>query len=154
SPFEKLARSEALAPMVGGLQKGFEALLTAARSDGKVDADALEKALTAWSGELVFAVSVEMDQIMEAAMTDSAPPTTGVLVLTADGKNDLAPLVESLAKELEASDKVKLRDLKVGERTLRVADTGKVQMSLPFVADGQVVWLFGDDLEKSAPKTL
>src|SRR5262245_19532336 len=154
TPFAKLMAGEAAAPLVAAMRKGFDAMLEHARGSGKVDADALEKALTVYAGDAVFALSVDVDGIMEAAMTDSPPPTAGVLVFGADSKSDLAPLVESLDKEIEGNDKVKLHDLKVGERTLRVAKAGKFELALPFVADGQVVWLFGDDLEKSAPKAL
>src|SRR5262249_27646385 len=154
TPFAKLMHGEAAAPLVAAVRKGFDAVLEHARGSGKVDADALEKALTVYAGDAVFALSVDIDGIREAAMTDSPPPTAGVLVLDADSHSDLAPLVESLDKEIEGNDKVKLHDLKVGDRTLRVANVGKFELALPFVADGQVVWLFGDDLEKSAPKAL
>src|SRR5439155_25359650 len=53
-----------------------------------------------------------------------------------------------------AATKVGLRDLKVGDLTLRMGTFAPVEMTLPFMVDGHVVMLIGTELEKQAAAVL
>ena len=150
----KLLQSKALAPMVEGTSKGVAEVLGKIREEGKVDADLVKGLLEDYRGSLVFSLQLDFDDLQSAMEEDRPPHMTAVFALSPDGAFDLGALAQTLQKAAEGAPNTRVTDLKVDEHLLRVAQQTQMQMSLPAMIDGHLVILLGDDLEKTAAKTL
>lgn len=150
----KLLQSKALAPMVEGASKGVAEVIGKIREEGKVDADLVKGLLEDYRGSMVMSLQLDFDDL-QASMEENRPPhMTGVIALMPDGAFNLGALAQSLQKAAESDESAKVTDLKVDDHLLRVDTQDPVQVSLPAIIDGHLVILFGDDLEKTAAKTL
>lgn len=150
----KLLQSKALAPLVEGASKGVAEVLDKIRAEGKVDADLVKGLLEDYRGSMVLSLQLDFDDLQAAMEEDRPPHMTAVIALAPDGAFDLGALAQNLQKAAESAEDAKVTDLKVDDHLLRVDAQAPVQVSLPAMIDGHLVVLFGDDLEKTAAKTL
>jgi hypothetical protein len=144
----KLLKGPTLGPLLAQVGAELDKGIAKARESGKVDAEALERFLGEYSGEIVVGVSCELGGLAEAIEKDEPPPFGVVVAFGPDGKDDLKTLARNAIEAAE--DEPRLRDLKVGERTLRVSHDDDMMMTLPFELDGWQVFLFGSEVEKQA----
>lgn len=149
----KLLQGQTLGPLVHQLTQGFEAGVAEAKQEGKLAPELIDGLLHDYRGETLIAGALDAEDLM-AAMSEDRPPGGWVVVsMTPDGKFDLPGLATALGKlaEEEGND---LRDLTVGDHRLRIGTDGPVQITAPFLADGQLVMVLGTDLEAMLPKVL
>ncbi|MCA8966420.1 MAG: hypothetical protein H6838_00960 [Planctomycetes bacterium] len=152
----KLLQAATLAPMLDQIDGGVQGLLAQLRSSGKFDADLVEKYLSDYRGDIVFAVQFDGAKLAEA-MANGEPPQLGMVIsFGPDGSFDLGALAAAIEKAIEENDdgRVPLRDLQVGDLRLRVSDDEEMQVSVPKLVDGHIVMLVGNDLEHQAAKML
>lgn len=148
----KLFRAATLSPMVEQMEQGWQGLLGELRSTGKFDADLLEKFVSDYRGDVVFAVQFDGKKLAEAISNDEVPEVSLVISFGPDGKFDLAAMAAAVEKAIEENSDSgpPLRDLQVGDLRLRVNDDPDMQVSVPKLIDGHIVMLMGNDLEKQA----
>jgi len=122
---------------------------------GKVQERDIQAITTPQSNSMEGQIRMLEKQLASTDVSENALTSTGaaasVRLAIARKDGDLeAELAANAARVLPSLTD----DVRQSLVSLRVTKAGKFEMALPFVADGQVVWLFGDDLEKSAPKAL
>jgi hypothetical protein len=150
---KKLFETASMAPITGAVAQGVDAMLEELRSTGKFDADLVEKLLTSYTGDFVFAATLDVDGIPEAIANDSPPHFGIVIALTPDGSYDLGKLAAAIEKLAEAEGEFK--DLQVGDHRLRCTkNDDEPNVTLPIVIDGQLVCFFSDDVAKFAASAL
>jgi len=150
----KLLQGQTLAPLITQASAGIDEGIAELRSSGKFDADLIEKLLSEYQGEMVFSIQVDFADLGAAIQEGRTPAMSGVLAMTPDGKYDLAAFAAGIEKAIETEGGQPLHDHKVGDRTLRFVDDSDMKVAVPTMVDGQLVWLFSTDLEKSAEKLL
>ncbi|MCA8974289.1 MAG: hypothetical protein KDC98_06180 [Planctomycetes bacterium] len=142
--------SQALAPMLGQLQRGIDQRIEAIRSSGKIDADLIEGFLKDYKGDIVLALQLDFED-MAAAIEDGRPPAMGLsLTLTPDGAYDLGRLATALCDLAEDEGGDQLRDVTVGEHTLRCVAGEDSTVALPKMIDDQFVMIICADMEREA----
>ena len=153
----KLGEAQSLAPFVGMLSQRMEMGLEMMRDSGMFDADLAESMLNTWMGDIVFSVQIDWDGFLDAMDFGETPPMSLVVALSPDGSFDLG----AVAKEFNAlidkeAPEGALKDLAVGDLTLRVASNGgdEPDFTMPTMIDGHLVFIGGTSLEKDAAKLL
>jgi hypothetical protein len=148
----KLFQSQTLSPMVGMLEQNYQKALEEMRKVGGFDADLIDAMLTDYTGEMVFAVRVDLEGIEEMMQSGEPPEFEGLIAFAPGGNYDLAKLCAAIqqAFEKEATSRAKLGDIEVGGVKARFVDNdeGELDMTLPTMVDGQMVMFFGNDVEK------
>jgi hypothetical protein len=148
----KLFSSQTLAPMVAAMEQNYQKALEQARKEAGFDADLLDAMLTDYTGEMVFALRVDMADLEEMMQSGEPPELEGVIAFTPGGNYDLAKLCAAVvqAAEKEAPSRTKMRDLEIGAVKARLVDNddGEPDVTLPTMVDGQMVMFFGSDVEK------
>ncbi len=150
-----MLRGEALAPWINKLRAGYEQGLEAARAEGKVDVDAMQRFVSDYRGEMVVAMQLDLDDLKKA-MADDRPPRLSVsFTLTPDGTFDLATFAETLTKAIEEHADVPITDLVIGDHRLRASTQEQgVSVTVPAMIDGHLVMLIGADLATEGARLL
>lgn len=158
----KLMAAPALQPMMAQLGEAMTAMMTEARSSG-FDADALERMVADYQGDLVMSIAVDWKKADLVTMGDEDPsmPFAMTIAATPHPSYDLAALAKaidaSMQKMLDEPDAPKSKELAIGELRLRaVADGGEDGMwgTVPALVDGHLVMFFGNDVEAHATKAI
>lgn len=153
----KVLRTPHAKQLVEALTHNLDSGLAALRKSGTVDADLVEKLLTAYAGDVTFSVQVDWDDVQTSMMEDRPPHFSMVIALSGDGAYDLAGLANSIQQlvEKESDHRRPLKDLTCGDVRLRItSDESPVEVSVPTMVDGQLVMMFGTDLEGNAARLL
>ena len=155
---QKLGQAATLAPLIEQANHAFEMQLEQLRQSGLFDADLLERLITDYRGDIVVSLQVDVDKLLEAIQYGDAPPISFVLALTPDGSFDLEALAKAVEQAVEKStpDGGDLRDLVVGDLTLRCSNNGEGELdaNLPAMIDGHLVMAGSPDLAKDAARLL
>lgn len=119
--------------------------------DAPFDVAALRSGIEGYSGQLVFALNVDLAGLPDAMQNDEPPAWSFALVLGGDGHTDLAGFVEQANKLVEAAGE-QLTDLQVGDQLLRMGKNPDEPMEItaPVLIGGNVVMLMGSDLKQQA----
>ena len=158
----KLMAAPALQPMMAQVSEAMTAMMTEARGSG-FDADALERMVADYQGDLVMSIAVDWKKADLVTMGDEDPsmPFAITIAATPHPSYDLAALAKaidaSMQKMLDEPDAPKSKELAIGELRLRaVADTGEAGMwgTVPAMVDGHLVMFFGNDVEAHATKAI
>lgn len=155
----KLLQAKTLAPLLERLRAGDEAMLEELRSSGTFDADLVEKLLHDYTGDIVFSLQVDWNDVA-AAMDEGRPPAMSMVVaLTPAAGIDLGALATEIAQatERESESHQPLRDVTVGDLRLRVtANEGDMQANVPTMIDGHLVMVLvlGGEFEPAALRVL
>lgn len=148
----RLFQSQTLSPMVAAMEQNYQQALEEARKEAGFDADLLDAMLTDYTGEMVFALRIDMAGLEELMQGGEMPEIEGVIAFTPGGNYDLAKLCAAVvqAAEKEAPDQAKMRDIEIGAVKARLVDNdeGEPDVTLPTMVDGQMVMFFGSDVEK------
>lgn len=153
----KLFDGPTLAPVMEQGRKALAATMDQLRQSGAFDAELLERMLDQYSGDFVFSLQVDWEDLGSAMMEDRPPAFSLVVALTPDGSFDLPALATAIETAVEKHDAQRrpMRDLTVGDLRLRVtADEGPVQATVPAMIDGHLVMVLGADLDKQAARLL
>lgn len=158
----KLMGAPALQPMMAQVSEAMTAMMTEARGSG-FDADALERMVADYQGDLVMSIAVDWKKADLVTMGDEDPsmPFAITIAATPHPSYDLAALAKaidaSMQKMLDEPDAPKSKELAIGELRLRaVADGGEDGMwgTVPAMVDGHLVMFFGNDVEAHATKAI
>lgn len=158
----KLMAAPALQPMMAQVGEAMTAMMTEARGSG-FDADALERMVAEYQGDLVMSIAVDWKKADLVTMGDEDPsmPFAITIAATPHPSYDLAALAKaidaSMQKMLDEPDAPKSKELAIGELRLRaVADGGEDGMwgTVPAMVDGHLVMFFGNDVEAHATKAI
>lgn len=148
----KLFQSQTLSPMVGMLEQNYQKALEEMRKEGGFDADLIDAMLADYTGEMVFALRIDLEGIEEMMQSGEPPEFEGVIAFTPGGNYDLAKLCTAVvqAVEKEAPAGANVRDIEIGTVKARLVDNdeGEPDVTLPTMVDGQMVMFFGNDVEK------
>lgn len=154
----KLMAADSMAPIVQSIAQRIDMGIEQLRDSGMFDADLAESLLNDWQGDITLSAQVDWDNLMEALDYGEAPPMSFVVALSPDGKFDLAAVAKEFGRMVEdsAPNGGDLRDLAVGDLTLRRSDNGgdEPDMALPTMIDGHLVMIGGTQLEKDAAKLI
>jgi hypothetical protein len=134
-----------LAPYWGMLD---QALASAPAQDG-FDATAAWQAWRAYRGRITVAFDVETST---GGSEDGAPPFWLAVVASGDGRTDLRGLAARLQEFAEREERGRIRDLRVGDRRLRVTGSRDVAVTVPFLCGEDLVLVVarpGDRMLKS-----
>ena len=149
----QLMQGTTMAPFLDQFAAGYDQFLEEAGEAG-IDRDLLRGLSDAYQGELVIAVKLDVEDLPIAAEDGRTPAMAVSFALTPDGSFDLAGLTESISRSLEEARGNELRDVMVGEHTLRCAITPEMQFSMPTMIDDHMVMILATDLERAAPDML
>lgn len=154
----KLFQANSLAPFVGMASQRIEMGIGMLRDSGMFNADLAEGLLNTWQGDIIISAQVDWDGVMDAMDIGEAPPLSFVVAFTPDGSFDLGAVAKEFEQMIEktAPDGGNLKDLVVGDLTLRRSDNGgsEPDMALPVMIDGHLVMIGGTKLEKDAAKLI
>lgn len=155
----KLLQAKTLAPMLDQMRAADEQMLAQLRSSGAFDADLVEKLLHDYTGDIVFSLQVDWEDLAAAMGEGRTPAMSFVVAMTPAAGIDLGVLAGEIGKSIERESEGgrPLRDVNVGDLRLRVtADADEMQASVPMVIDGHLVMVavFGGDFERAATRLL
>lgn len=156
----KLLHAPALAPFVAQLEDEIDKALAGLRESGKFDVELLEQLMRDYRGELVVSLQLDPEDLVEA-LTEDRPPAVSLLAALSPAEGiDLAALAAETARRAEEEVEARqqpLRDVTIGDLTLRVATNGDgSQASLPALVDGHLVLTLvnGKDFETTVARLL
>jgi len=154
----RLGEANSLAPFMGMAGEQIDMGMSMLRDSGMFDADLAEGLLTKWQGDIVISVQLDWDAMLDAMQSGDAPPMSFVVALTPDGSFDLGAVSKEFDRMVEehVPADAPIKDLIVGDLTLRYADSGgnDPDFTMPAMIDGHLVMIGGTTLEKDAAKLL